>query len=355
MGTRINHAILHVFDFNSCVNVFSQEELDLGNKQAKAFVGKHVRKCLNNLDNMHGQFVEESNFAFELNEYFCGNRDFVDLSIQIAEFFAQELNREEKAQSADLLVVDWEEDAKVDLPEDATEEQMAAAYDAHAQRYFGMLLLESKPAFMHEVGHGEGGAVRNEISRHYAILPNPSQKVQSYAVVDMRSMDVMFVDKERTIAGQETMLIPDGLLQCTKEASSKEVLGTVTRIVEEVAEEFGANTAVALSKAKSYVAECIEAEDDFSPEELAEEVFADGPMRQRFVDAAVEEQLPERVPVERKVVERVAKNHKIRTVTGIEVTFPAEYCQNSEFIEFVSSPNGLISIELKNIGHIENR
>lgn len=25
---KINHAILHVFDFVSCVNVFSQEELD---------------------------------------------------------------------------------------------------------------------------------------------------------------------------------------------------------------------------------------------------------------------------------------------------------------------------------------
>ena len=28
---------------------------------------------------------------------------------------------------------------------------------------------------------------------------------------------------------------------------------------------------------------------------------------------------------------------------------------NSDFIEFASTPNGLISIELKNIGHIENR
>lgn len=355
MSTRINHAILHVFDFNSCVNVFSQEELELTNKQAKAFVTKHARRCLNNLDNMHGQFVEESNFAYELNEYFRGNRGFVDLSIQIAEFFAQELNREEKAQSADLLVVDFEEDAKVELPEDATEEEMAAAYEARGERYFAMLLLESKPAFMHEVGHGEGGAVRNEISRHYAILPSPSQKVQSYAIVNLRTMDVAFVDKERTISGQETLLIPDGLLQCTKEASSKEVLGTVTRIVEEVAEEFGANTAVALSKAKSYVSECMEEEDDFSPEELACEVFDEGPARDRFIEATVEEQLPERVPVEKKVVERVAKNHKIRTDTGIEVTFPAEYCQNSEFIEFVSGPNGLISIELKNIGRIENR
>ena len=40
---------------------------------------------------------------------------------------------------------------------------------------------------------------------------------------------------------------------------------------------------------------------------------------------------------------------------GIDITFPAEYGENPDFIEFVSGPNGLINIELKNIGHIENR
>ena len=72
--------------------------------------------------------------------------------------------------------------------------------------------------------------------------------------------------------------------------------------------------------------------------------------------ALSEEKVPERVPVERKQVERAAvRNHKIRTDTGIEISFPAEMGSNSEYIEFVNEPNGLISIELKNIGSIENR
>ena len=64
--------------------------------------------------------------------------------------------------------------------------------------------------------------------------------------------------------------------------------------------------------------------------------------------ALTEEKVPERVPVERKQVERAAvRNHKIRTDTGIEISFPAEMGSNSEYIEFVNEPNGLISIELK--------
>ena len=39
----------------------------------------------------------------------------------------------------------------------------------------------------------------------------------------------------------------------------------------------------------------------------------------------------------------------------VTVTFPAEYGENSDFIEFFSTPDGRIEIALKNIGAIENR
>ena len=130
----------------------------------------------------------------------------------------------------------------------------------------------------------------------------------------------------------------------------------VTTVVEEVAEEFGANTAVALSRAKAYVAENAEESDEVDARELGREVFADQPRVAERFEAAVEKgALPERVVVEKAVAKRVTKSHKIRTDTGIELTFPAEYGENSDFIEFFSTPDGRIEIALKNIGAIENR
>lgn len=371
MSTRVNHAILHVFDFNSCVNVFSEEELDLSQRQTKNYVATHARRALGNIDNKHGEFVSTSLFAEEMRAYKRGLKSFTELSIQIAEFMAEELSHQDKPVSTDLLVVDFEEDADVasvqaavaaevaregdadadDVEKDAIDE----AFSAAAKRYFALLLLESKQAYMHEVGHSDGGAPRGEIARHYAILPNPSQKVASYAVIDMETLSVLFCDKPRSIAGEERMLIPEGLLQCSVEASSKEVIETVARIVGEVADEFGANAAVALSKAKAYVSEKADEEEFLAPWEVGAEVFEDEPLQRRFEEAVAEENLPDRVPVEKKVAQRVAKNHKIRTDTGIEITFPSEFAHNSDFIEFVSTPNGLIQIELKNIGSIENR
>lgn len=334
---KINHAILHVLDFESAVNVFSQCELDLeDNRACRQFVTTHLRRARQSGDNKRATFAEDSAFAGELKNYFFGEREFIDLSQQVAEFISNELARADKAQSTDVLVADFDDDDDV--------------------RWFAVMLLTSKQAFMHEVGTQDGNRVAN-IARHYAILPNPSQKVQSYCVVRACTMEIGYVDKARKIAGEDRMLIPEGLLQCETGVSGKEAIDTVTRVVEEVAEEHGANTAVALAKVKAAVAEKVEDDEELPPWDIVDEVFEDEPVIKDSVRAALtEEKMPERVPVERKQVERAAvRNHKIRTDTGIEISFPAEMGSNSDYIEFVNEPNGLISIELKKISSIENR
>lgn len=350
---RINHAILHVFDFTSCVNVFSQAELDLEDRLAKSYVTKLVRKTSKSVDNMRGEFAPDSGFAPELKAYFAGERDFVGLSVQIAEFIAGELGRMSKSESTDLLVIDFEED--VEVGSGAAAAEVEAAFDAAPRRRFALILLESRQAYMHVVGSDDYGTPANGLERHHAILPNPSQKIASYALIDARTLDVAFQDKKREIAGEERWLIPDGLLQCSMEASSKETITEFTRVVEEVAEEYGANSTIALSKAKAYVQKAAVEDEELVLADLAEEAFEDEPLRERFVEAVAEERLPERAHVEREAAQRVARNQKIRTDTGIEITFPSEYAHNSDFIEFASTPDGRISIALKNIGHIENR
>lgn len=355
----INHAILHVFDFVSAVDAIASEELDFTDKaakSAKSFVEKTVRHAATSIDNKHGVFFEDSPFADELQAYARGERPFVEFSQQIADFMGSELGRADKQVSTDLLVVDYQDDPD-DAPldgEDLTEAQAAALCQARSRRCFGILLLESKQSFMHEVGRGAGA--RNDIVRRYAVLPNPSQKLSSYAIVDLASGKILLQDKERSIAGEKRALLADGLLQCSVNASEKEKFAEVEDVVEAVAEEFGANSAVAAAKAKAYAVENADANDDFDLRELGRAAFDDDPhLQDRFGEAAAERDLPERVSIDRGTVKRVAKSHKIRTDTGIEITFPAEYSRNPDFIEFVNEPNGLISIELKNIGSIENR
>ena len=379
----INHAVLHVLDFESCVTVISQEELDLENKSVKSYVARMCKHALGGMSNRRGDFLPDSPFAGELAAYLCGDVAFMDLSAQIADFLSSEFGRMEKPTSCDVLVVDFEDEAPAHVrdegacgyegacsdeaecdgegegsqvaaaPAPAAEE--AAAYAARSSRYFAILLLESKPAFMHEVARGDAGGTVNSIERHHAILPNPSQKLSSYAFIDVRSRAIRFLDKERTVAGEPRWVLPEGLLSCTNDLSSKELFDATIELVSDVAEEFGVNSAEAIGRAKAYMAANASDDDEVPFDEFVDDVFADEGPRRRFEEAAASEHLGEGVRLERNVASRAGRNHKIVTDTGIVVTFPAEYSRNTELIEFSSTPNGLIKIELKNIGSIENR
>ena len=130
----------------------------------------------------------------------------------------------------------------------------------------------------------------------------------------------------------------------------------MTELVEEVAAEYGANTAVVLSQAKTAAKEAVMTEGELDLDSLADEVFGQNePMAARFKEEASNRQMPTRVAMEPKAVERISRNHKIVTDTGIEITFPAEYSKSPEYITFSSGADGMISIELRNITHIENR
>ncbi len=333
---KLNHAILHVLDFESGVNVFSERELELDTRAKRSFVTGHLKRARTSVDNRRGSFAEGSAFAGALKAYFFGEGSFIDLSLDIADFFAGELSRAEKMESTDVLVADFEDDDSV--------------------RWFAVLLLASRQAFMHEVGEASG-APACDIARRFAILPAPSQKVASYALVRASTLEVLYQDKARSIAGDERMVIPEGLLQCEPGTSAREVIESVERVVAEVAGDHGANTAVALAAVKAAVVEQVERDEELPPWDVVDEAVADEPvMRDAIKEALREERLPERVSVERASVGRAAvRNVKIRTDTGIEISIPAEMARDPEYVAFESGPDGRISIELRNIGAIENR
>lgn len=156
--------------------------------------------------------------------------------------------------------------------------------------------------------------------------------------------------------GEDVYLLPDRLLQCTSVISSKEAVKVISKIAEKVAEDHGASTVEALSKTKTYLVENAENADSFSPQEMGADVFGSSPaMAQEFQQQVAEAKLPDVVAIEKEYAQKAGRSHKIKTDTGIEITFPSEYIENTDFIRFINNPDGTLSIELKNIGKIVNK
>lgn len=341
---RVSAAILHVFDFDAGSTYFSERPLDLDVRTTRSYVQRHLRKISANAESRHGTFAPDSAFAAELQRYLAGERDFVGFSTDIAQWFWEELRRAEDLEQCDLLVADFTD------TDAASGEEVAFEGEA-GRRYFAVMLLPRRQAFVHEVG----GAA-NDIARLDATLPNPSQKVASYVLVDAETGAIDFHDRERQVGGEKVMVIPERFLCCTSEASSHEVIDEVSVIVRDVAEEFGLEPAVEVSRAKALVARTADAEESFSPAEVGRAVFEDRPeMAERYEQRVSEARLPEEAPVRRGVANRLTRSHKIRTDTGVEITFPSELADKPGYLDFSTDADGRITITVGNVASIENR
>lgn len=349
---KVSQAILHVFDFESGSKYYSEAPLDLENRPTKSYVQRRLRKIVGNAESNHGEFAEDSGFAGELEHYLMGGAEFQGFSVQIAEWFWEELRRAEELEQVDLLVADFIDTDAVPVDANSTDAEVDAAFDGpEGKRFFAVVLLPRKQSFVHEIG---GGA--NEILRMDTALPNPTAKIDTYVLVDCDSFAIDFHDKERSIGGETIQILPDKFLQCTAAASTQQVFTEVSEIVQDVAEEYGLTPAVEVGRAKAAVAQQADREEVVAPAEIGRVVFEDRPdVQQVFEERVREAKLPEEAPVRRGVANRLAKNHKIKTDTGIEITFPSDLADKPGYLDFATGADGTISITIGNVAHIENK
>ncbi|MBO4991549.1 MAG: nucleoid-associated protein [Firmicutes bacterium] len=334
MDIIIKRAVLHILDFQSNMTVTSNQWLDLSDPVVLEFVSKHAANSMSDVGRHRGTFQENSRFSQMLRQYLSGAMDLLTLSSHVATMIYDQIVQSDSLDSTDMMMLELERG----------EEQ-----------YLGLLCFQNKMGYTHQVFSGEDG-VRNEIMRHYSILPNPNQKLSSYAFVRLSDLTVTFSDKKRTINGEQVFALPEKVLQCTWQHSSRETVKMVNKIATKVAEEHGSNSTIAVSRSKSFIAQNAETSDVLSPVDMGREVFAESSVMQNEFRIQLQEAgLDKPVHVDRPYAQKTGRNHKIKTDTGIEITIPVDYFNNEHYVEFINNPDGTLSIALKNIVKITNR
>lgn len=327
----INTAVLHVFDYASGVEVLSQASLNLEDAVIEGYVSKHLNRCMNDIRIRKGCFHENSAFLKMLKDFTEKKCNFTDFSIQVSQMLSQYL-KNTASQSYDVLFADYRVD---DVP------------------YAGMLLLENQKAYTHETKTDD--VIANTILLQHSVLPAPTKKLSTFALINTLTMEISYVDNTNWNNG-DVPVLQEMILDCTAEKSREEVLNEVSDVVTEVAEKCDENPTLLLSKYKNYMKNTAEENETVSTEDLAVNVFNDSEeMQDTFISTSMEHELPKEVEVPKQAVSRKMKNQRIRTDTGIELSFPTEYFENPDKIAFINNPDGTISIEIKHVGKITNR
>lgn len=332
----LNKASLHIFDFSSDMCVLSKACLNFVQPANGEFINKHIDKIMKDPDRKKAKFKDDSAFLETAKAYSESQRnenDLVILSGSVAQFLFDKLKETDEPSSCDFLTAEFSEGESI---------------------YIAIMIFNHRTAYTHNVLTTSEGP-ESEVIVHRAILSTGS-KADAYAVVCLNDFSVIYSEKKRIRNGQAAYVLRDDILAVEAEASSREVVKAVSKAAAEVAEEHGANTAQAVAKARSFIYESSAEGEYFDLEDAAEKVFGDNSyMQSEFKEKLHESKLPESVSVDRSYAEKQSGKQKIRTDTGIEISFPADYAESSDYIEFINNPDGTISIELKKIGKIINK
>jgi hypothetical protein len=329
----INKAVLHIMDFNSGTTVFSERELDIQSSSVQTFLTKHIEKLYGDSSSQSGSFFPTSEFKKRMSAYIGGSLDFLSFSLYVAESIHSALTQSDAPDPADVVVCD------------VTVEE---------SRLLAVLKCNNKVGFTHQVITAEG-TIKNDIIHHFAILPSPTQKIDEYAFIDTQSLKIRFNDKKRSVDGENIFVLPEKVLECSSAISPKKAVDLVNSITRKVSEGPAQTSVAAVTKAKSYLVENATKSEYLDPIALGQEVFRSSPLLQdEYMKELRNSDIPNVVKVDMDLAIKKGKNHRIKTDTGIEIAFPADYFKNTDYIEIINNPDGTLSIALKNIGKIIN-
>ena len=321
-------AVLHCLDYSHGMTNLSEETLNIEDPFLEKFVLRYVKKTLHDIRLRTGYFEEDSQFLPIVEDYVSDKLNFLSFTKRAAECF-DDFVKNIAMHSYDLLFARF------------TNEEVP---------YVAMIVLENQEVYAHSSLLNDAGKMKNGILLE-TVLPSFTKKIDTFAIIDLLNKEVKFVDDTKWNSG-EVNVLQDMVLGCTGEKSGGEVIQEVSAITEEIAVQFDENPTLLLPKVKQYIRKAGSEEKPLVLKEAAEEIFEDEQMVSAFLAKSEEKQLPEVVEVPKKAVERKMKNQRIRTDTGIELSFPVDYYENPEYIRFVNEPDGTISITIQHIGKI---
>ena len=329
----IDKAVLHILDINSGMTIYSDEELSISDS-IETFLLKHIEKAWKSQEAKPGTFYDDSAFKVMMSNYLKGETDFISFSKEIGHTFEEAFCHAEEMTSADVIVADVRIDDR---------------------RQLVVFKCNSHMGYIHQVNQTENG-VKNDIINHYSIMPNLTQKMDEFAFIDTENMSISVDAKRYTIDGNSIYVFPEILLECSLNPSPKEAIKNLNKTAKKVAEAYGQDEVAIAASVKNYVAETMMNDDELDLAAVGQEVFKDNPSMQADFEAAIQEAgFTEPVKMDQEATLKKMYKHKLKTDTGIELTIPTDYFDNTEFVEFNNNEDGTLSITLKHISNIVNR
>lgn len=332
-GIIIRKAIIHILDAGLGMPVLSDTELSLS-PDLNDFIRALLGRVLSGDDLKTCVFEEASSEVYQQIQNFSED-NLVVVSKTLAETLYQIMNQNIAIPSADLLVVTFQMEG---------EQQLA------------LLKLNYKESYVHTT-KDEAGENKNELIKYYAALPSSSTRLSEAVIINLTDYQVRVLEKKYEVNGKKVNYLSELFLKCHAKMSSKAKLSTLTKTVEQINKKHFEDDIDIRMKAKSVLKEELNEEGAVMVERVSEKIYGEKPEIKEEFEEKLEKYNLKTARIEPQSERTVKKFEKqfLKTDTGIEINIPTDQYDDISKVEFITNPDGTISVLIKNINHITTK
>lgn len=332
---RIENAIVHILDSTIGMPVLSDTLLDHGSDFGD-FLRGHILRTASSDDLKNCSFLQEESEVFALLQNWDSQR-FTAVSQEIGKALYTIMNQNIDIPPADLLVVEY-------------------AVEQHP--FLALLKMNYKTSYTHMTSSDPWGN-NNDIIKQKALLPGDKQKLQEAALINLEDYSIRLIEKKYDVNGVKTNYFSSMFLKCKGSMSPRTKLAIVNRTVSDVQKKYYGDSEQfeVQMETKSIINRELAEKGSLDVPVVIDRIFKDKPEMRVEVEEKLEKWNLTDTPVAPQnpnTTKKFGKQH-LMTDTGIEIKIPMEAYDNQDTIEFITNPDGTISVLIKNIGSIESK
>ena len=335
---RLKYAIVHILHTEQAMPVLSDTVLTFGS-DFDDFIRGHICRVVMGDDVKPGKFDEEEPSAAYniIKAYNKTEQDFVQRTQDLATELFKIMNSNIDIPPADIIMVH---------------------YEADGEEYFAILKMNYKTSYTHQTISDSLGNI-NDIILQKALLPSETQKLSEACIINLTDYSVRIVEKKYDVNGVKVNYMSKMFLNCTGRLSTKSKIAIVEKAVNNAVKKYynESEQFEVQMETKSIINKEIEEAGTIDVPVVIDRIFKENVSIKDEVKEDLSKYHLEKeplTPVNKNTTKKYEKQF-LKTDTGIEIKIPMEQYNSKDAIEFITNPDGTISMLIKNIGNIKSK
>ncbi|MCR5355835.1 MAG: nucleoid-associated protein [Lachnospiraceae bacterium] len=227
-------------------------------------------------------------------------------------------------------------------------------FKSEGRSYLALLKLNYKDSFIHMTRNTDEGSNYIGIIMQNATLPASGSKLTEAVIIDLEDLTIRIAEKKYEVNGVNTNYLSEIYLKCYAKMSQRTRMKIVEKALDQINNKYFEDDIEKQLETKAVIENQIREEGAILPATIGEKLYDEYPTAKEEFKQKLEKynMATEEVRPQNEVTVRKYHKQYIRTDTGIEINIPMDEYNNNDSVEFITNPDGTISIVIRNIGRL---